>query len=417
MNIKLSLVITIGVVSGVITSSAEDWPQWRGADRTDQCKETGLLKSWPSGGPRQVWLNRDVGLGYSGYSVVDGVLYTMGLRDDDEYLIALDATTGKEHWATVVGGRLQNGWGDGPRSSPTVDGNRVYALGGLGDLICVDARTGSAVWKASMSELGGKKPAWGYCESVLVDDGNVVCTPGGQKGAIVALNKGTGKVVWQSNEFTEGAQYASIVPATIHGRKQYVQLTMKALVGIDASNGKLIWQTDWPGRTAVIPTPIVSGSEIYIASGYGVGCKKVRINADFSVENVWENKVMKNHHGGVIMLGRHLYGYSDGPGWICQSWETGEEVWAEKRALRKGAIYYADERFYCLDETSGTVVLIEASSKGWSEKGRFKLSPQTTRRNPKGKVWTHPVISGGKLYLRDQELLYCFDVKAGQALD
>ena len=412
MNMKLSLIASVAVVCGFTTSFADDWPQWRGADRSDHSRETGLLKSWPTGGPRQVWLNEDVGLGYSGYSIVGGTLFTMGLRADDEFLIAVDAATGKERWATAVGGRLKNGWGDGPRSSPTVDDNRVYALGGLGDLICADAKTGRAIWKTSMSKLGGGKPGWGYCESVLVDGDNVVCTPGGRNGDIAALDKSTGKLVWQSSGFTEGAQYASIVPATIHGRRQYIQLTMKALVGIDASNGKLIWQSEWPGRTAVIPTPIVKGNEIYVASGYGVGSKKIRIKPDSSVETIWENKVMKNHHGGVILLGNQLYGYSDGPGWICQSWESGEEVWAEKRALRKGAIYYADERFYCLDETSGTVALIEASPKGWNEKGRFKLSPQTTQRNPKGKVWTHPVISDGKLFLRDQELLYCFDVMA-----
>lgn len=391
--------------------NAEDWPRWRGIDHSDHCKETGLLDKWPADGPKKAWVSDDVGLGYSSYSIVGGTLYTMGLRGETEQLIALDADNGDELWAAQVGDRFENSWGDGPRATPTVDGNRVYAMGGKGDLVCADTKSGRTVWKISMTKLGGSVPKWGFCESVLVDGSKVICTPGGSQGAMAALDKNTGRVIWQSGSWKDGAQYSSVVPATIHGRKQYVQLTQKSLVGIDAKNGRIVWQSEWQGRTAVIPTPIIKGNEIYIASGYGVGCKKVRVGRDGSVEDVWGNKVMKNHHGGVILLGDHLYGYSDGPGWICQSWDTGEEVWAERRALRKGAIYYADGKFILLEESSGRVVLIEASSKGWNEISRFKIAPQTKRRSPKGKVWTHVVISNGKMYLRDQDILIAYDVK------
>jgi outer membrane protein assembly factor BamB len=407
---KLSLIVAAAAGLQLFVA-AEDWPRWRGTDFSDHCRETGLLKSWPADGPKKAWVNYDVGLGYSSYSIVNGTLYTMGLRGESEVLIAISVADGAELWSAEVGRRLKNNWGDGPRSTPTVDGNRVYAMAGLGDLHCVDAQSGKTIWKASMAKLGGKKPGWGFCESVLVDDGKVICTPGGRQGAMAALDKNTGRVVWQSKEWTDGAQYSSVVPATIHGRKQYVQLTQKSLVGIDAKKGSVIWKSEWQGRTAVIPTPIVKGNEVYIASGYGVGCKKVRIGTDGSVKDVWVNKVMKNHHGGVILLGDHLYGYSDGPGWICQSWDTGEEVWAEKKALRKGAIYYADGKFILLDETSGRLALIEASSKGWNEISRFKMDPQTKRRNPKGKVWTHVVISDGRMYVRDQDVLIAYDVK------
>lgn len=411
MNLSKITLVVAASVGLQLSLNAEDWPRWRGVDHSDHCQETGLLDKWPADGPKKAWITDDVGLGYSSYSIVNGTLYTMGLRGDTEQLIALNAANGEELWSANVGGRLKNNWGDGPRSTPTVDGNRVYAMGGLGDLICADAKSGRTIWKTSMSKLGGKKPGWGFCESVLVDDGKVICTPGGKQGAMAALDKSTGSVIWQSDSWRDGAQYSSVVPATIHGRKQYVQLTQKSLVGIDAKNGRIVWQSDWQGRTAVIPTPIIKGNEIYIASGYGVGCKKVRVGSDGSVEDVWVNKVMKNHHGGVILLGDHLYGYSDGPGWTCQSWDTGEEVWAEKRALRKGAIYYADGKFILLEEYSGNVVLIDASSKGWNEVSRFKIDPQTKRRNPKGKVWTHVVISGGKMFLRDQDILIAYDVK------
>lgn len=406
------LTLTVVAAAGLqLSLNAEDWPRWRGTDHSGQCKETGLLAKWPADGPKKAWTNKDVGLGYSSFAIANGTLYTMGLRGDDEQVIALDASSGRELWATAVGQRYKNGWGDGPRATPTVDGNRVYAMSGNGDLQCLDAKSGRSVWKSSMTELGGKRPTWGFSESVLVDDGKVICTPGGKKGAMAAFDKNSGRLLWQTKDWTDGAQYSSVVPATIHGKKQYIQLTQKSLVGIDPANGDVIWQSPWNGRTAVVPTPIIKGNEVYIASGYGVGCKKVSVGRDGSVKDVWVNKVMKNHHGGVVLVGDHLYGYSDGPGWVCQSWETGEEVWAERRALRKGAIYYADGKFILLEESSGRVVLIDASTKEWNEISRFKMDPQTTKRAPKGRVWTHVAISGGKMFVRDQDILIAYDVK------
>ncbi|MBI4623143.1 MAG: PQQ-binding-like beta-propeller repeat protein, partial [Verrucomicrobia bacterium] len=253
-------------------------------------------------------------------------------------------------------------------------------------------------------------PTRGYAESVLVDGQQILCTPGGSKGAMAALDKMTGKVLWQSKEFTDPAHYSSIVPARINNTPQYVQRTEKSIVGVAAKDGKLLWQTSFPGRTAVIPTPIVKDNEVYVTAGYGAGCKMVRIGPGNKLTTVYESKVMKNHHGGVILVGDFLYGHGD-PAWVCQNFKTGAEVW-NHRAFGKGAIGYADGMLYCLEEGSGTVVLAEASPKGWKEHGRFKLDPQTKIRSSRGRIWTHPVISNGKLYLRDQDLIYCFDVKA-----
>jgi outer membrane protein assembly factor BamB len=391
---------------------AGDWPQWRGPDRTDVSQETGLLKSWPADGPKRLWLNENVGLGYSGFSISGGKLFTMGARDDSEQLICLDANTGTELWAAKIGPVLDNGWGNGPRGTPTVDGERVYAMGGTGQLIGAQISDGKEVWQKSMSDLGGKRPNWGYCESVLVDAEKVVCTPGGGNGCIVALNKETGEVLWQSSDLTEKVQYASIVPATIHGQPQYIQLFQDAVVGVSPTDGKLLWKSPWPGKTAVIPTPVVHNNEVFVTSGYGVGCSLVKIDAENKPQEAYFNKNMKNHHGGVVLVGDHLYGHSDGVGWMCLDFKTGEIVWNEKSALGKGCLTCADGMLYCLDEGSGEVALVEASPKGWNEHGRFKLSPQTTKRSPKGRIWTHPVVSNGKLYLRDQDLLSCFDVKA-----
>jgi outer membrane protein assembly factor BamB len=306
---------------------------------------------------------------------------------------------------------LENKWGDGPRGTPTVDGDRVYALSGAGTLACLQISDGKVLWSATMADLGGKVPGWGYTESVLVDGNQVVCTPGGSKGTVAAFDKSTGKMIWQSSDWTEGAQYASIVKAQINGEQQYVQLTMESFAGLDPKTGKVLWKVPFPGRTAVIPTPIVHDNHVFVTAGYGVGCKLVKIKPGNEVEEVYSNKLMKNHHGGVVLVGQHLYGHSDGVGWLCMDFKTGEQVWAEKEKLGKGATASADGMLYCVEEGKGIVVLAEASPKGWSEHGRFTLDPQSTIRSSRGRIWTHPVIANGKMYLRDQELIYCYDVK------
>ncbi len=391
------------------SARAADWPQWRGPNRDDHSPDTGIAKSWPEGGPKQLWVNKDVGLGYAGVAIVGEQLFTMGLRGDTEFLLAVDAKSGKELWATELGPLLKNGWGNGPRGTPSVESGRVYAMSGMGYLLCANAADGKPVWQVSMADFGGGKPGWGYTESVLVDGDRVICTPGGKEGTLLALDKATGKKVWQSADWTDGAQYSSPVVATINKTRQYVQLTQQHLAGIDAASGKVLWQSDWQGKTAVIPTPIVRDNTVYIASGYGVGCKLVTIDAENKASDAWVNTTMVNHHGGVILAGENLFGYSDKGGWTCQSLKTGEALWVSK-ALGKGAVHFVDGMLVCLEENSGTVVLAEASTKEWKEHGRFKLAPQTTQRNPKGKVWTHPVVVNGKLYLRDQELLSCYDV-------
>ncbi|MBV6501113.1 MAG: Outer membrane protein assembly factor BamB [Prosthecobacter sp.] len=391
-------------------SQAADWPTFRGADRTDISPETGLLKQWPEAGPKKVWMNEDAGLGYSGYAIVGGTLYTMGSRDAVEYVIAIDTATGKEKWSAEAGALLTNGWGDGPRATPTVDGDKVYALSGKGALVCLNAADGKQLWTADMVALGGKVPGWGYCESPLIEGSLVVVTPGGSQGTLAAFDKVTGKLAWQSAEWTDPAQYASLIAVSHNGARQLIQLTMQSIAGVNAADGKVLWKTEFPGKTAVIPTPIFKDGQVFVAAGYGVGCKSVRVGPGNAVETLYETTDMVNHHGGVILVGDHLYGYNDKAGWTCMDFKTGAVKWADKKGLGKGAIHSADGMLYLLEERTGTVVLIEASPEGWKEHGRFTLSPQTTNRNPKGMIWTHPVVSGGRLYLRDQELLFCFDV-------
>jgi outer membrane protein assembly factor BamB len=388
-----------------------DWPSWRGENRSGVSTEKGLLQDWPSGGPKKLWTLHEAGLGYSGFTIKDGTLYTMGAFEKKEMLLAFDANSGKKVWSVQVGELLTNGWGDGPRMSPTISNGKIYALGAKGNLVCVEAKDGSLIWKKSLvQDLGGKVPGWGYTESVLINNGKVICTPGGKDGSLAALDANSGRTVWRTKGFTDGAQYSSPISIVHEGKQQVVQLVMKNLVGIDPKNGSVLWKSSWPGKVAVIPTPIYSDGHVYVTSGYGVGCKLVKIGKNKPM-NIYENKVMKNHHGGVIKMGEYLYGYSDSVGWTCQNFKTGELIWNEKKAHGKGAIAYADNRFYCQGERDGKVILIEASPKGWKKHGEFIISPQTKKRNPKGRIWTHPVICDGKLYLRDQEYISCYNLK------
>ena len=392
--------------------SADDWQQWRGPNRDGISREIGLLQAWPSAGPERIWLSRDIGIGYSAPVVAEGKIFIMGTKDGKEQLFAKEAKGGKTLWTAPMGGILSNNWGDGPRGAATVDGDKVFALGAKGSLICANVGDGKVNWRVEMvKDLGGKVPGWGYTESVLVDGDYVICAPGGKRGTLAAIDKKTGEVIWRSSDWTDGAQYASVVPAELNGQRQFIQLTQKTLAGVSARDGSVLWRNAWPGRTAVIPTPIVLKNEVYISSGYGVGCRKITIGDAHKVTEDYSNKNMKNHHGGVLLLDGHLYGYSDGRGWTCQNLKSGKVVWDSKK-LGKGCVFYADKRLYCLGESSGTVALAGANTAGWKEHGRFKLEPQTELRKSSGRIWTHPVVAQGVMYLRDQELLFAFDVKA-----
>jgi outer membrane protein assembly factor BamB len=393
-----------------------DWPQWRGPDRNDISRESGLLKDWPSEGPKLLWTYNEAGAGFSGPAVVGDRLFSMGADSQQDYVFCLDVKKGTKVWSVGIGERLQNNWGDGPRCTPAVDGDRVYALAGRGNLVCLQVADGKTVWEKSLvKDLGGNVPGWGYCESPLVDGDKVLITPGGGKGAIAALDKKTGEVIWRSKGFTDGAQYSSLVIANAGKIKQYVQMTGQSVAGVAADDGRLLWRHECKNPTAAIPTPIVDKDQVYSTSGYSAGCRLVEVSADGSgketVREVYANKDMSNHHGGVIKVGDYLYGHSDNGGWMCQNFADGKVVWKDKK-LGKGCLTCADDRLYLYSENDGTCVLIEPTKEGWKEHGRFKIPQQTTLPRKSGHIWTHPVVANGRLYLRDQELIFAFDVKA-----
>ena len=410
----------------VLTASATaaDWPQWRGPDRNEVSLETGIRTDYSSGAPKLLWTYEKAGNAYSGPAVVGTSLYCLGGADGKDFAFALDTETGKEKWRKDLGGQFKNAWGDGPRGTPTVDGERMFVIRGDGDLLCLETRTGQIVWQKNMKkDMGGNlMSGWGYSESPLVDGEKLIVTPGGSRGALAALDKKSGKEIWRSTEWKYDAAYSSAVATEIDGVRMYIQQTAAGkdgpvgVVGVDAATGKKLWSAERPGRTAVIPSPIVHENFVYTTAGYGSGCQLLKIvksGDGFTAEEVYANKNMTNHHGGVVLVNGYVYGFSDGKGWVCQDFKTGAIKWEEKGKGRpgKGSVTCAAGHLFCFDERSGNLHVVLASPDGYKETGVIKLPKQTSIRSNRGAIWTHPVIANGKLYLRDQDLLFCFDVK------
>ena len=379
-----------------------NWPQWRGPNRDGISKESGLLKQWPAEGPPLVWKAVGAGRGYSSFSVASGKLYTLGLRGDREFVIAFDIANGKEAWATAHGGKFENDRGDGPRGTPTVDGDRVYALGGNGDLSALDARTGKIVWsKNVLKEFGGSNIQWGISESPLVMGNKVLVNAGGRNASIVALNKDNGNVMWKSQ--SDEAGYSSAIPLQINGGTQVVFFTAARALGLDVNDGRLLWEYARPSNNvANVATPIARGNRIFISSDYGSGGGVVEIKEDNKAQEIYFTKDMRNHHSSSVLVGDYLYGFSSAI-LTAMRFDSGEIAWRD-RSVGKGSLVFADGHLYCFSE-NGVVGLVEATPAGYKEKGRFRIAQDSLP------TWTHPVVAGGRLYLRDQDTIYAYDVK------
>jgi outer membrane protein assembly factor BamB len=403
MKIRLlALVALLVLAQQAFGQAAANWPQWRGPNRDGISKETGLLKQWPAEGPPLVWKASGAGRGYSSFSIANGKLYTMGLRGDREFVVAFDIATGKEAWATPHGSAFRNDRGDGPRGTPTIDGDRVYALGGNGDLSALDARTGKIVWsKNVLREFAGSNIQWGISESPLVLGNKVLVNAGGQGASIVALNKADGSVIWKSQSDEPG--YSSGMPLDVNGITQVVFFTAKRALGLDVRDGRLLWDYERPANnTANVATPIVRGNRVFISSDYGTGGGVVEIKPDNKAQEIYFTKDMKNHHSSSVLVGDYLYGFSSSI-LTAMKFDTGEIAWRD-RSVGKGSLVYADGNLYCLSE-NGVVGLVEATPTGYKEKGRFRIQQGSLP------TWAHPVVAGGRLYLRDQDTIYAFDVR------
>jgi outer membrane protein assembly factor BamB len=398
----LATVMLLMLAQQAVAQTGANWPQWRGPNRDGISKETGLLKQWPAEGPALVWKASGAGRGYSSFSISNGKLYTMGLRGDREFVVAFDIATGKEAWASPHGSAFRNDRGDGPRGTPTIDGDRVYALGGNGDLSALDARTGKLAWsKNVLREFGGSNITWGISESPLVLGNKVLVNAGGPGASIVALKKTDGSVIWKSQ--SDEAGYSSAVPVEINGGTQVVFFTAKRAVGLDERDGRLLWEYQRPANdTANAATPIVRANRIFISSDYGTGGGVVEIKPDNKAQEIYFTKDMRNHHSSSVLIGDYLYGFS-GSILTAMKFDTGEIAWRD-RSVGKGSLVYADGNLYCLSE-NGVVGLVEATAAGYKEKGRFRIEQGSLP------TWAHPVVAGGRLYLRDQDTIYAYDVR------
>jgi outer membrane protein assembly factor BamB len=410
------MIAVLGSVALLGNAAAADWPQWRGPKRDGISEEAGLIKEWPKEGPKLLWQVKSAGGGYSTPAVAGERLYLLGSEGkENEYVKALDVKDGKEVWSVRIG-KVGNPDQRPPypaaRSTPTVEGDVLYALGSDGDLVCLETAGGKERWRKSLrADFGGKPGMWAYAESPLADGDVLVVTPGGDGATIVALKKASGDVIWKSAvPGGDEAGYASVITVETGGIKQYVQFLQKGLVGVDAKTGKFLWRYEKTaqGSPANIPTPIAHDGRVYSATGRGGGgLVQLKIAGDaVAAEEVYFSPRLPKSIGGAVKVGEHLYGTTD-QAVICVQFTTGEVKW-EERSVGPGSLCFADGRLYIHGE-NGEVALIEASPEGYREKGRF--TPPDPPDRGRSKAWAYPVVANGRLFIRDLDRLWCYDVK------
>lgn len=398
--VTVTLLVALGAARPGM--QATDWFQWRGPNRDGKSAETGLLKAWPAQGPPAAWRTSGAGIGYSSFSAAGGRIHTLGGRGDREYVIAFDAASGRRVWETPIGALFYNDRGDGPRSTPTIDGDRLYALGGNGDLACLDVKTGQIRWSKNLvRDLGGRNIGWGLSESPLVTGDRLLAQAGGRNAAIVALNKVDGSVIWRNH--SDEAGYSSAVLAMGAGTPQAVFFTGERALGVSVRDGRELWSYDRvSNRTANIATPIVSGNRVFVSSDYGTGAALLELSPSGARE-VYFTRDMRNHHSSSVLVGDHLYGFS-GSILTALRLADGTVAWRD-RSVGKGSLIYADERLYLYSE-NGVVGLAEATPDGYREHGRFRIQAGSLP------TWSHPIITGGRLIVRDQDNVYAYNVRS-----
>lgn len=391
---------------------SQQWTQFRGPGRANISTESGLLTDWNQSPPKLLWTARGLGEGYSSVSLSGNLLFTMGTKANEEVVIAIDINTGEIVWSQANGSVFKDGQGNGPRSTPTVDGTVLYALGANGDLSCMTTRDGSVEWtKNILQEFGANNIVWGISESPLIDGDKLVCTPGGQRATMVALNKQNGATIWKATvPGNPKAAYSSAIMITVGGVKQYVNLTHDGIMGVEAQTGTPLWGNNRAAnKTANCSAPVffAGNNSIFYASGYGTGGALLRLTGAqnrVSAQLGFFTPDMKNHHGGMVEVDGFLYGSSDPGVLTCINLTNGQTVW-QNRSVGKGALTCADGHIYMRSE-SGPLALVEVNPKAYVEKGRFNQPERSGKP-----AWPHPVVADGKLFLRDQDLLLCYDVR------
>ena len=403
----LSLLAAPVLPSGNAASNSPEWPQWRGPDRSGVSAETGLAKSWSSG-PPQVWSISGLGEGYGSLAVAGDRIYVQGVEGRDSAVFCLNRRDGKTVWTTGLAGRMEQDRGSGPRGTPTLDGEHLYALAENGELACLRSRDGAKVWRRNiLQDFDGRNPGWLISESPLVDGDRVIVTPGGPKASIVALDKTSGKTAWTSQELSDRAAYSSTIIADVEGVRTVMALTAQAGVGVRAGDGKLMWRYERvANRTANIATPVFHDNKVFYTSDYGTGCALLGLtaqNGTVKADEIYFARDMQNHHGGVVLYNGYLYGYSNAI-LTCMEFSTGRVAWKD-RAVGKGCLTCADGNLYLLSENN-VAGLAQATPDGYREKGRISIPDQGWPS------WAHPVVCGARLYIRNQGWLGCYELQA-----
>jgi len=402
------LAAVTGGQSGPSGTVSVDWPQWRGPQRSGISNETGLMKQWPTSGPPLVWSTSNLGSGYGSISVAGDRVFVQGLKGRESSVSSLNRADGKLVWSRALGPTDSEDRGPGPRSTPTVDGDRLYVLTEHGDLACLRVQDGSTIWQRNiLKDFGARNIPWLISESPLIDGNNVIVTPGGRNAGVAALEKMSGKTVWTSKELSDEAGYASVVAGDVQGVRTLMTLTSAAGVGVRASDGKLMWRYPRVANgTANIATPVFHDNKVFYTSNYGVGGALLGLTAQAgSVQSseIYFTREMQNHHGGVVLVNGYLYGFNNS---ILAALEfaTGKLMWRH-RSVGKGSLVYADGHLVILSEDN-VVGLAEANPTAYREKGRFAVADQGWPS------WAHPVVAGGRLFIRNQGTLASYDVRA-----
>ncbi|MAV36959.1 MAG: polyvinylalcohol dehydrogenase [Planctomycetaceae bacterium] len=408
MQANAPLAVVILWVASIAT--AADWPQWRGPHRDGFSLDTGLLQQWPKPGPALRWQARDIGDGYSSPTISRGRVFLQTTRGDREFTIALDEQTGKQLWSAPIGnvGPNKGPQYPGTRSTPTVDGDWLYCLSSDGTLACLATDSGTRRWQQQLkNDFAGKVGNWAYAESVLIDGEKLICTPGGAQATLLALNKNNGKPIWKSPiGESDHAEYASPVILDVGKSRQYVQFLSGGVVGVDAASGKFLWRYKSTAGVANIMTPVSIANRIFSSgSRTGGALLKIRSSGTAAVaEEVYLNRALSASIGGAVLLGKHLFGTTNNA-LFCAAFDTGQLLWSD-RAVGAASICVADGRLYVRGHTSGDVLLVEPSQKDFRPRGRLKQPDRS-----KSRAWPHPVVANGGLFLRDQGVLLCYEVR------
>lgn len=409
----VAIVAVLGaILGGVCPAHATDWPCFHGPARDNKSPDTGLLKSWPESGPSLVWEASGLGEGYSSVSIADGRVYTAGTQGGVESVLAIDMK-GKRLWRVANGGAwtTDKSWAKaytGARSTPTFDNGRVYHLGATGRLAAFDAASGTEVWAIDLrKKYGAPLPDYGFSESVLIEGDRLYCSPAGTKAFIVCLDKNTGDQIWATTGVGGEAGFNSLVPGTHNGRRVLFSTSSQMLFSVDAESGRIIWSTPFANkRDNNIADPVYHDGYVFATSGYGRGSMLVKLVPNKKATTpqvVWDTTLMDNHHGGVVLHDGHLYGSGhESRGWYCLDFLTGAEKW---KSAGKGALTYANGMLFLLEE-KGTVKLAAATPESYSQSGAFKVPS-----GGKGMYWAHPVVCGGRLYVRHADKLFVYAVK------